>query len=128
MPRYEITVLTRVLQTPQVESFLINTSEYLLNKDGFILKFENLGEAELFNYVLKDKKFYSRGHWLLFDVVAPIKLFKNFHSYVRKDPFVLKINTVYLGGFGPHVFNKNLSCSDTSWTEETLRESFRPKF
>ncbi|KAF1741142.1 hypothetical protein MXB_2179 [Myxobolus squamalis] len=94
MPRYELTLLSRIIQK-EIENLLIRLSRILLNNRAIILKFENMGEYELIYPILKNKQNYIRGRFIV-NIYANNLVMKQFHKKASDD--ILAFNN-YLYNF-----------------------------
>ncbi|XP_047124538.1 small ribosomal subunit protein bS6m [Hydra vulgaris] len=97
MPRYELLLITRALERPQLKIVLQRTAANLFQQEAIIRKIESMGQQELPYRMKSNSVWHTHGNYFLFD--AYIKLDKlpfirkelSFDSDIIRQTFIKKL-------------------------------------
>ncbi|XP_054829242.1 28S ribosomal protein S6, mitochondrial [Eublepharis macularius] len=71
MPRYELALILKAMQRPEVAATLKRTVETLMERGAVVRNLENLGERTLPYKISKHNQRHTRGGYFLIDFVSP---------------------------------------------------------
>eukprot|EP00112_Aurelia_sp_Birch-Aquarium-sp1_P002109 Seg123.4 transcript_id=Seg123.4/GoldUCD/mRNA.D3Y31 product="28S ribosomal protein S6 mitochondrial" pseudo=true protein_id=Seg123.4/GoldUCD/D3Y31 len=118
MPRYELTMITRLLQKDGLASLLRRTATWIMDNGGVVRKFENLGEQELPYKMKAHAERFTHGRYLVMDFYLGADKVTELENELRVDSDLVR----------PRVFKKE----DTFGEEQpklnrlTCNKSYEP--
>ncbi|KAG9344432.1 hypothetical protein JZ751_011102 [Albula glossodonta] len=90
MPRYELSLILRAMQRPQVASVLRRTVETLIERGAVVRGLESLGERSLPYKISKHGLRHTRGGYFLVDFHATPTILPEFLDYLERDVDVVR--------------------------------------
>ncbi|XP_036403322.1 28S ribosomal protein S6, mitochondrial [Megalops cyprinoides] len=98
MPRYELSLILKVMQRPETAAVLRRTVETLMERGAVVRGLENLGERTLPYKISKHNLRHTRGGYFLVDFHAAPSILPGLLDHLERDvdvvrPTVLKKET-----------------------------------
>jgi len=113
MPRYELCLITRILNKDGFAGVLRRTASWIMDNGGVVRKLENLGEQELPNRMRSHAENFTHGRYFVIDFYLSASKVKDLQKELKVDtdlirPGITKKENVY--GEEGHKFNY-LTCN-----------------
>ncbi|XP_060090274.1 small ribosomal subunit protein bS6m [Heteronotia binoei] len=90
MPRYELALILKAMQRPEVAATLKRTVEALLERGAVVRNLESLGERTLPYKISKHNQRHTRGGYFLIDFVSPTTAVSEMLEYLGRDIDVIR--------------------------------------
>ncbi|XP_075707098.1 small ribosomal subunit protein bS6m [Rhinoderma darwinii] len=90
MPRYEMALILKAMQRPEVVSTLKRTIETLMEKGAIIRNLESLGEKNLPYKISKHSERHTRGGYFLVDFYSPTNIIPSVLDHLSRDIDVIR--------------------------------------
>ncbi|XP_047459527.1 28S ribosomal protein S6, mitochondrial [Mugil cephalus] len=95
MPRYELALILKAMQRPEMAACLRRTVETLMERGAVVRNLENLGERQLPYKMTKHNERHTRGAYFLIDFYSAPNILIELQDHLHRDidvvrPTVLK--------------------------------------
>ncbi|XP_066535392.1 28S ribosomal protein S6, mitochondrial [Hoplias malabaricus] len=90
MPRYELSLILRAMQRPEVAAALRRTAETLLERGAVVRELQSLGERTLPYNISKHNQRHTRGAYFLMDFHASPSAVKGLLNHLERDVDVIR--------------------------------------
>ena len=103
MPRYELSLILKVMKRPETVATLRRTVETIMERGAVVRDLENLGERLLPYKISKHSQRHERGAYFLIDFYAAPNIHKALLNHLYRDvdvvrPVILKKDEVVAKG------------------------------
>ncbi|XP_050785727.1 28S ribosomal protein S6, mitochondrial isoform X1 [Gopherus flavomarginatus] len=105
MPRYELALILKAMQRPEMASALKRTIEALMERGAVVRNLENLGERSLPYKISKHNQDHRRGGYFLVDFDGPPTIVSTMMDHLGRDVDVIRPT------FLKHRVSKTEECS-----------------
>ncbi|XP_034041366.1 28S ribosomal protein S6, mitochondrial [Thalassophryne amazonica] len=90
MPRYELSLILKVMQRPETAAALRRTVEALMERGAVVRDLESLGERTLPYKIVKHSQKHDRGSYFLLDFYAAPTILIGLVNHLQRDVDVVR--------------------------------------
>ncbi|XP_074852577.1 small ribosomal subunit protein bS6m [Carettochelys insculpta] len=105
MPRYELALILKAMQRPEVAATLKRTVEALMERGAVVRNLENLGERSLPYRIYKHNHDHKKGGYFLVDFDGPPAIVSTMMDHLGRDIDVIRSTIL------KHPVSKTVACS-----------------
>ncbi|XP_070569110.1 small ribosomal subunit protein bS6m-like [Ptychodera flava] len=122
MPRYELSLILRVLDRSETIAAMRRVGEAIIERGGLIRAIENLGEKNLPFKMISHSQGYRSGRYIIMEFEGKPTIVKSMREYLRRDVDVIRPGVLKLDPYkktrpecdGPEQSTVQRSLSDAS--------------